>query len=236
PVPEAAYGFDRGRVRIGPAELAAQPQNGELDPLLADPGRVVPRLAEQLVGGQDGAGVTYQGIEQPELGRGQAYLLAVDEDAALGRVEVEHPVVVHLVGPGGRVARSPQQRLDPGQQLSVGEGLGEVVVGAAAQPADLVRLLAVRGEDQHRYVADVAQPLQDRPAVHLRQPDVEDDQVGMGGVRLAEPGAPVPRMDDVVAGAAEEQPQRGGDVRIVLDHEQPAHVPALRSAISFLRY
>src|SRR5919202_5477775 len=59
-VAEPADRLDRRLVGIRPAELAAQPEHGELHPLLADAGRVVPRLGEQLVRGQHRAGVPDQ--------------------------------------------------------------------------------------------------------------------------------------------------------------------------------
>jgi hypothetical protein len=81
----------------------------------------------------------------------------------------------------------------------------------------------VCGEDQHGYVRDVAQPLEDLPAVHLGQADVEHHEVGMFRVRLLEAGTPVAGVRHLVAGPAEQQPQGERDVRVVLDHEQAAH-------------
>src|SRR5690349_20718718 len=116
PVSEATDRLDRRLVRVGPAELAAQPEYGELDPFLADAGRVVPRLGQQLIWRQDRAGVPYQGVEQAELGRGETLLVTLDVDPPLGRVEVDQPVVVDMAGPAVLPAGgAAQQRLDPGE-------------------------------------------------------------------------------------------------------------------------
>src|SRR6185437_1652766 len=68
PIPETADRLDRRGVRVGPAELAAQPQHGELDPLRPDAGRVVPRLSEELIGREHGARVPDEHVEEAELG------------------------------------------------------------------------------------------------------------------------------------------------------------------------
>ena len=67
---------------------------------------------------------------------------------------------------------------DARQQLLHVEGLGEVVVGAGVHAGHLVAPAVAGGEDDDRHVAVGAPPLlQHADAVHLRQADIEDDDV-----------------------------------------------------------
>ena len=85
-----------------------------------------------------------------------------------------------------RRRRPPQGRLDPGQQLRKAERLRDVVVGAELEAADLVGLGAAGGDDEDRDAAELADPLDHLPAVEAGQRDVEDDEVRMVVVELAE--------------------------------------------------
>ena len=74
-------------------------------------------------------------------------------------------------------------RAHAGQQLLHVEGLGEIVVGAGVHAGDLVAPAVAGGEDDDRHLAVGAAPLlEDGDAVHLRQADVEDDDVVRLGV------------------------------------------------------
>ena len=65
---------------------------------------------------------------------------------------VEFEVADAVDGLGRARAAAAAERLDPGEQLGEGVGLGEIVVAAGAEPGDPVVDLAERGEDQHRRV------------------------------------------------------------------------------------
>ena len=113
--------------------------------------------------------------------------------------------------------------VDAGDQLVAVERLGDVIVGAEAERADLGVHLADAGQDQHRR-ADLgdAQLLQHVVAVHVRQVQVEKDDVVI--VELAEIQALFAQIGrvDVEALGREHQLDALGGGRLVLD-QQHAH-------------
>ena len=125
--------------------------------------------------------------------------------------------------PRGRAA-APQQRLDSRQQLEDAERLGDVVVRAEPEAAHLVRLLAPRREDQHRHRQPVvAQLPQHAVAVHARQHQVEDDEIGTRGARAGEAGRAVGGHVHVVALDLQVVAQTERQVVVVLDDEDAGH-------------
>src|SRR5262249_37133978 len=109
----------------------------------------------------------------------------------------------------------------PREQLLAAERLDDIVVGAGAEAPYLVDLAAPRGEQDHRHVAEVAEPLERLETVELRHREVEDDEVGPAVVEGAERGAPVPRGRDVVASAWKKLLEQRAEVVIVVDDEHP---------------
>ena len=91
----------------------------------------------------------------------------------------------HLLAGDARLGAA-QQRAHAGQQLADPERLGQVVVGAGVERADLVLLLADRRDQQDRRAQPVAQLPADVGAVGVGQHQVEDHQVGR---RAAPPGS-----------------------------------------------
>ena len=81
---------------------------------------------------------------------------------------------LHAVPPG-----APQHSPDPGDDLLQAERLGDVVVPAQGQAADLVLGGVARGqEDDGNAGSAPAQPPDDIETVHVRQHHVEHDEVG----------------------------------------------------------
>ena len=76
-----------------------------------------------------------------------------------------------------------QQGPQAGQQLLEREGFREIVVGAAVEAGDPIGELAARREHEHRHhIAAGAQLRNEREAVAVRQPPVEQHRV-MSAVR-----------------------------------------------------
>ena len=68
---------------------------------------------------------------------------------------------------------------DPRHQLLDAERLGHVVVAADGQPVDLLLGGVASGQEDHRDLDAIAdQALHDREAVVVREPNVEDHEVG----------------------------------------------------------
>ena len=115
--------------------------------------------------------------------------------------------------------------MDARDQLLDLEGLGDVVVRAHLQAADLVAGLALGGEhdDRHgRFLADVPADL---PAVLDRQHDVQQHDVRLEEIEAALRLAAVRRDHDLEAVLAEIKAQQLGDIAVVLHNKRAfAHV------------
>ena len=169
--------------------------------------------------GDELAGVFDEIGEQPELGRGQADLVAAEAGPML--VEIDDEVAVLEPARSIRVRRrsSSERGLDPRRELGKAQRLGDVVVRAELEPADLVRLRAPGRDHQDRDAAELADPLDDLPAVEPRQRDVEDHEVRVVLVEAAQRVGAGPCDDRPIAGAAHPQLDEVGELRFVLDDE-----------------
>ncbi len=119
----------------------------------------------------------------------------------------------------GRAA--PQERANARQQLAPLEGLDQVVVGAAVEPADPVVGLRARGEHEDRHVALGAQLAADLGSVQPGEAEIEHDEVGDEGMRLVKRLDAVARGAHLVALVAKRPAENVRDLRIVLDDEHP---------------
>src|SRR5262249_6672195 len=91
-------------------------------------------------------------------------------------------------------------------------------------------LVAGGGQDDDRDRRPAADAVDHLGAVHVRQPQVQDDHVGPVAGHGGQPGAAVDGGADVVLARAEVDPQRAQDGRLVVDDEHPGHGPAGRGA------
>ena len=101
-------------------------------------------------------------------------------------------------------------------------GLLDEVGGAGAQRLEARPVGRVGGEDDRRDVArvdGVLQPLEKREAVHDRHAKVEHDGVGRIALRDVEALLAVERHDRLEAGVAQPEPDRPGDLPVVVDDQ-----------------
>ena len=181
----------------------------------------MPHQVEQPDRAQHLAAVPDQGHEQAVLGRGQLHGHAVGKYLVRGEIHPDAAVIVGVRLLLLAVPRPAEQRPHPGDELRVAERLGDVVIGAGAQAAHLVRLLAVRGEHEHGNLAQLADPLKDGPPVHLREPDVQDHDVRALAVKRAQALPAVSRRRHREPVPAQRGAHAERDVRVVLDQQHP---------------
>ena len=84
------------------------------------------------------------------------------------------------IGDGGCAFRRPgvaDGGADARKQLLRAEGLGQIIVRACVEGFDLVALVAAGGDDQNGDLRPFPDVSQDRHAVHIRQAEVENDDV-----------------------------------------------------------
>ena len=117
----------------------------------------------------------------------------------------------------GAARRAAGHGADPRDELAQAEGLDDVVVGAQLEPDDAVDLLALRGDHDDRHVGAGAQLPADRETVDVRQPNVEQDEVGRRRVERRLPGGDTGHLE---AFRHEPLDERLRDRVFVLDDEQ----------------
>ncbi|MNP14045.1 hypothetical protein D3C76_1063550 [compost metagenome] len=107
---------------------------------------------------------------------GQRDFAAIEQDPAIGQVH-------HQRAEGQRRwlgfahRRLAQQRTNPRQEFLDAERLGHVVIGAAIQRLDFLPFTGTHREHQHRHRRPLAKLTQYLLAVHVRQAEVEHQQV-----------------------------------------------------------
>ena len=142
PVTGVGDGLDHRRV----AELSPQPADRDLDDASVGVDVLVPAAGEQFACRDRCAGGGEQELEHREL------LPAQLEPAAGARRDALHGVEPE-VAPGEERCASgvaaAGERADAGDELGEGERLGQVVVGAEAEPVDTVFDRVGRGQHEH---------------------------------------------------------------------------------------
>ena len=110
---------------------------------------IPPHVLEDGRAGQDLAGVLHEQLEQQELGLRQIDPALVAVDLVGDRVE-HHVGEAEDLGVGAVVARTSQQRTDPGLQFAQRERLDQVVVGADIEPLNAIVDRIPSGQHQDR--------------------------------------------------------------------------------------
>ena len=125
------------------------------------------------------------------------YLLAVAVTWAAARSTAKSGVV--MTACFGRRLVAAQRGADAGQQLVHAERLGDIVVGARVEGGHLVGLGVADRQHDDRDLRPSPEAADDLGAVDVGKPEIEEDDVGMRGRRLAEGLAAGAGEVDVVA-------------------------------------
>ena len=143
------------------------------------------------------------------------------QPADLRELLVEHRQAGHLA--------ELDQPADPPEDDLARRVLQHVVVGPGLQPGDDVGIVVPDGQHQDRDIGDL--PVgPDRPAdvqpAHVRQVDVEDDDMRPDPAGLLERLYALGDLVDRISGAAEDGPQQGPIGCIIIDDQDAtAHRP-----------
>jgi len=130
---------------------------------------------------------------------------------------------VAIVTGGGRGLGAARERVDPRQQLTHSERLGQVVVGARGKADHLVVLGSARRQHQDRQLRpDLAKPAADLEAVEAGQHQVEQHQVERIAGRTVEAGRAVGHRLGFVSGRGQQVYQTLAQ-RLLVFHDQDPH-------------
>ncbi|GAA3206779.1 hypothetical protein GCM10020256_02000 [Streptomyces thermocoprophilus] len=120
-------------------------------------------------------------------------------------------------GAGGALGAAGH-RAHAGHQFAHAERFREIVVGSQFQAEHPVGLLAARAEDDDGHVGDLADAPADVDAVHVRQSQVEQDDIAVRASQPLGAGGDVIDRQPVVP---EPLGERLGDRLVVLDEQRP---------------
>ncbi len=170
-----------------------------------------------------------------ELAWRQVDPLSVDTGFVPRRVELERPDDDPTDLVGGRSGRASQRDTDPGIELVHPERLRDVVVRAPFERLDLLALLIATRQDHDRRRCLAADPSDEVEAVHVRQAEVEQDDVRPMALPRDHRRSAVARLHDPVAAVRQLATERPTCLVVVFDDEDrrsvrrrpdPAHAGA----------
>jgi hypothetical protein len=203
-------------------ELAPQVADEDVGDVRVDVEVVTPHQLEQPLPGQHHTGILRQHGEQVEFPLRQLSPIALDEHEAPGRVDGQRPDG-HRVRRPIRQAGTAQQRVQPGDQLTEVERLGQVVVRARFEPGDAVVDRVASGQHADRdVVAQRPQRGHHRDAVQLWHLHVQNQRIMAFGGQQSQRFLAGRRYPHVETRVPQSTGHRSSDVRIVVDHQNRA--------------
>src|SRR5450631_2291843 len=160
--------------------------------------------------------------QQSPLRRGQTELLVAPRGAIVGEVqdEVGCPHCGQRLGLGACPACGCPY---PSQELVHAKGFGHVVIGSGVERLDLVVGFLTRRQDDHGNHRGLADPSEHVDAVHVRQPEVQHDDVRSPLSHDLQCGAAVAGRLDVVLTRPQVNGQGAHDPRLVVDDQDERH-------------
>src|SRR5215216_4803121 len=183
-IPLTSHGSDRGGAELGP-----EPAHVDVHDVGARVEVVTPDRRQEPLLGHDPARMPHELAQQQEFPLGQRRRAGAAVRLAPDQVE---PQATSDQAGGGPARGGAQPGPHPSKQLVHGERLGQVVLGARLQAADLGRGGGQAAQDDHRLPGSLRhQPVQHRGTVEAGHEQVEDDQVVLAVERLAEPSVPL---------------------------------------------
>ncbi len=141
-----------------------------------------------------------------------------DQLAALDRL-------VHLDNGRRAVLRHDpaEDGLHPLDEEPLGEGLADEIIGAHLEAEQLVDLVILRGEENHRHVGALAQAAKQLHAVHARHLDVENGHVRRIVLNALQGRDTVGIALRLVSFRFEDDAHRGENIAIVVDQCDHRH-------------
>jgi hypothetical protein len=190
--------------------------------------RLRPAACEERLGRDGLAEVRRERVEEPGFGRGQLDRLA--DDGRLSPVEVEGQVLAeHEALARDPVAEPFEDPVDPGAELGVVVGLGDVVLRDLLEEIGLGVAGVDRGEDDDRQVRLALDLARQGQPVHPGHHHVDDQEVGPAAPKPAERLVAVPSGLDVEAVAPQLIGEEDEEARIVVDDQDSGRFVAARA-------
>ena len=199
-------------------------------------GLLPPDGAVDGVGPKDPAGALQQQAENVVLRGRQADRLPVQGHglALVVQADAPGPQLIPLRRHRAQLSIAPQLRAHPGQQLHGVEGLGHIVVRAQVQAEDLVRVLALGRQKDHRHVAVLPQTAERGDAVQAGHHDVQQHQLHLLPGEKCQRLLSVMGAEGLVALRLQIDFQRRDDIPLVVADQHLVHACAPPVVFSYM--
>ena len=135
-----------------------------------------PNLVQDKLVREHLVGVMGQQAQQLVLDRRQVQLLAIHRGDAGIKIDMQFTGIERALGrthANLRIREAPERRANTREQLLDRKRLGQIVVGAGIERANLVRVLAARRDHDDRHARPCAHRLHHLDAVHIGQTQIE---------------------------------------------------------------
>ena len=145
-----------------------------------DEGIVFPDIAEELVAGLDASGALGEDGEELEFGGSEVDGLAFPRGDVAGDIDMEIAEAELVAGFFAGLAAA-EDFLDAQEEFARAERFGEVIISAEFEAEDAVDLGRLGGEHEDGRLGGgglEAEGFANLEAVHFREHDIEDDEVG----------------------------------------------------------
>ena len=202
-------------------EFLAQPLDVAVDGAVVDIDLVVIGRVHEIVAALHEARTLGQTLQDQEFRDREADRPAVP--GAFMALGIERELAAHqcllLWLARAIVARvgAAQHGLHPFEQQTLRKRLADVVVGTRIEAHQLVDLLVLGGEKNHRQIAALPQSPQQFQPVHARHLDVENGEVRRVRLQRGQRGGAVSVRADMIPLLFKQHPDRGQDVSVVID-------------------
>ena len=215
--------------RRAAVDLVAQPADEDVHGAVAVALAPAPDLLQQLVAGDDAAALERELVEQPELGRREPGVAALDVRLHVARVDAELLDLDRVAALLRLRAHAPPGRgADAGDELLHRERLDEVVVGPDLERVHAVVLGAAGADRDDRRPDPLGAGLLDQaPAVEAGQHHVEHEHVGLLVAEAGEALLAARHPQRVEPGGAELAHDPLCDDVVVLDDQHLGHSPVI---------
>src|SRR6266849_4427246 len=159
--------------------------------------------------------------EEPQqriLGWRQLHLLSSSSNDARGEIHLHVATAEYGIGTL-RLAVS-QRSAQPCQQLAGAERLGYVIIRPGVQSSYLICLAVANRQNKDRQSSPLPQTLEHLKAFHVREAEVQQDDVRPTLRCLEHSVLPGGRVSDTIAVSFQRDTKQTANLRLVIDHER----------------
>lgn len=176
-----------------------------------------PDIHQELAVGEDLAAMNHEQTKQGIFGRSQFDFRATSSHDPGGQIDFQ--VSEGEQGVGRLTLGMAHGGTQPREQLACAEGLGHIIIGARIERVDFIVFVVSDCEHDHRNTAPFPEPFEDLEAIHIRQTQIEQDNVRPSLRGLRKTFIPIGGIEDPVTVRLEPDAKQATYLRLVVNDE-----------------